>query len=127
MEVSSEQSGEGVTLEKLQSSLKKNVPEASRRAAKTVAEPGGSVSAKRRVEPRTGSVTAATKRSGSIGGSASAVSAPRWNNTGGLSHKALIFDGRRKIGAESAAGARSSFSLGSGLCGGCYRSSDEIW
>ncbi|KAL2604532.1 hypothetical protein AAZV13_09G072900 [Glycine max] len=110
MEVSSEQSGEGVTLEKLQSSLKKNVPEASRRAAKTVAEPGGSVSAKRRVEPRTGSVTAATKRSGSIGGSSSVVTAPRRNSTGGLSQKASISDGRRKTGTESAAGARSGAS-----------------
>ena len=125
MEVLSEKSNEDVAPEMLQSSSKKNVLEASRRVAKTVAN--GSVSVKRKAELRTDSAMVATKRSGSIGGSSSAVSAPRWNNTGGLSHKALIFDGRRKIGAESAAGARSSFSLGSGLCGGCYRSSDEIW
>lgn len=125
MEVLSEKSNEDVAPEMLQSSSKKNVLEASRRVAKTVAN--GSVSVKRKAELRTDSAMVATKRSGSIGGSASAFSAPRWNNTGGLSHKALIFDGRRKIGAESAAGSRSSFSLGSGLCGGCYRSSDEIW
>ncbi|KAG5105911.1 hypothetical protein JHK82_042881 [Glycine max] len=111
MEVSSEKSGEDVAPEMLQSSPKKNVPEASRRAAKTVAD--GPVSAKRKVEPRTGSVTAATKRSGSIGGSASAGSAPRRNSTGGLSQKASISDGRRKTGAESAAGARSGASSGS--------------
>nr|KYP38707.1 hypothetical protein KK1_040034 [Cajanus cajan] len=113
MEVSSEQSGEEVTPETLRSPSSKNIPEVSRRAAKTAAEPGGSVSAKRKVEPRSGSGTgsvAATRRSGSIGGSASAVSAPRRNSTGGLLQKASISDGRRKTGGDSAAGAKSGAS-----------------
>ncbi|TKY72978.1 187-kDa microtubule-associated protein AIR9 [Spatholobus suberectus] len=116
MEVSSEQSGEDVAPEKPQSSPKKNVSEASRRAARTASDSGGSVSAKRKVEPRTGlgtgsgSGSVATKRSGSIGGSASAVSAPRRSSTGGLLQKASISDGRRKTGSDSSAGAKSGAS-----------------
>ncbi|RDX87862.1 187-kDa microtubule-associated protein, partial [Mucuna pruriens] len=116
MEVSSEQSGEDMTPEKPESSPKKNVPEVARRAAKTAADSGGSVSAKRKVEPRSGSGsgagsgTVATKRSSSISGSGSSVSAPRRNSTGGLLQKASISDGRRKIVADSSAGAKSSAS-----------------
>lgn len=112
MEVSSEKSGDGVASEKLQSSPKKNLSEGLRRAARTAAEPSGSVSVKRKVELRTrsGTGSVAPRRSGSIGGSASAVSAPRRNSTGGLLQKESISDGRRKTVAESSAGAKSGAS-----------------
>ncbi|CAJ1975658.1 unnamed protein product [Sphenostylis stenocarpa] len=112
MEVSSEQSGEGVASEKPLSSPKKNVPEASRRAAKAAADPGGA--AKRKIEPRSGSSTGSgavpARRSGSIGGSASSVTAPRRNSTGGLSQKSSISAGGRKADSESVAGGKSSVS-----------------
>ncbi|WVZ21290.1 hypothetical protein V8G54_008612 [Vigna mungo] len=115
MEVSSEPSGEDVVPEKPLSSPKKSVPEASRRAAKTAAEPGGA--AKRKVESRTGSSagvgTVAARRSGLIGGSAGSVSAPRRNSTGGLSQKSSISVAGRKAGAESVAGGKSSVSSAS--------------
>ncbi|KAL2327482.1 hypothetical protein Fmac_020909 [Flemingia macrophylla] len=104
MEISSEQSGEEVTPERPQSPLRKNVPEVSRRASKMA----GSVSAKGKIGSGAGSVAA--RRSGSIGGSAGSVPVPRRNSTGGLLQKASISDGRRKAGADSAAGAKSSAS-----------------
>jgi len=115
MEVSSEQSGQDVAPEKAFGSPKRNVPEASRRAPKIAADSGGAV--KRRVEPRTGSTagagSAASRRSGSVGASASSVSAPRRNSTGGLSQKMSISAGGRKSGAESVGGGKSGVSSAS--------------
>ncbi|XP_047148992.1 187-kDa microtubule-associated protein AIR9 isoform X1 [Vigna umbellata] len=115
MDVSSEPSGEDVAPEKPLSSSKKSVPEVSKRAAKTAAEPGGA--AKRKVEPRTGSSagagTVAARRSGLIGGSASSVSALRRNSTGGLSQKSSISVAGRKASAESVGGGKSSVSSAS--------------
>ncbi|KAG5074777.1 hypothetical protein JHK84_056008 [Glycine max] len=57
--------------------------ECSRRVAKTITD--GSVSAKKKVESQIDSITTTTKRSSSIGGFASAISALRQNNIEGLS------------------------------------------
>ena len=117
MEEPLKQPGEGVTSEKPQAS-EKNSPEAVKSASsKTAANPGGSVSARKRVtEPRngsglglgTGSSAGAAKRSGSSSSSATSVSAPRRNSTGGLPQKPSISDGRRKTGADSAVGGSKS-------------------
>ena len=117
MEEPLKQPGEGVTSEKPQAS-EKNSPEAVKSASsKTAANPGGSVSARKRVtEPRngsglglgTGSSAGAAKRSGSSSSSATSVSAPRRNSTGGLPQKPSISDRRRKTGADSAAGGSKS-------------------
>ncbi|XP_027366103.1 187-kDa microtubule-associated protein AIR9 isoform X1 [Abrus precatorius] len=109
MEVSSEQS-EDVKPENPPSPAKKNGSEVAKRALKTAADTGGSVSARKRAEPKNHSGSVATKRSGSIGSSASSVTAPRRNSTGGLLQKSSISDGRRKSGADSAVGSKSSAS-----------------
>ncbi|KAK7328506.1 hypothetical protein VNO77_22615 [Canavalia gladiata] len=114
MEGSSEQS-EDVAAENPQSPLK-NATEGAKRAVKTTADSGGSVSARKRIEPKNGSGSVAvsgsvaTKRSSSIGGSASSVSGPRRNSTGGLHRKPSISDGRRKTSADSAASTKSTAS-----------------
>ncbi|KAK7304069.1 hypothetical protein RJT34_15087 [Clitoria ternatea] len=105
MEVSSGQLGEEVTPEKPRSPLKKNASECAQRAARTATD-----SVKKKAEPRNSSSTTATKRSGLSGGSAGTVSVPRRSSTGGLPQKSSISDGRRKPGADSAAGTKSSAS-----------------
>ncbi|XP_057433687.1 187-kDa microtubule-associated protein AIR9 isoform X2 [Lotus japonicus] len=81
-------------------------------AARIAATSGGSVSARKKVEPRNVSGSGAgTKRSGSIGGLASSVSVPpRRSSTGGLVQRPSVPDGSRKTVAESAAGGRSRVS-----------------
>ncbi|KAJ1437037.1 Leucine-rich repeat [Sesbania bispinosa] len=108
MEVPPEQSGEEVKPEKPRVPEKKNIPEGAKGTTKTAVNSGASVSARKKVEPRNGSDSgSSTKRSGSIGGSVSAV---RRNSTGGLLQKPSISDGRKKTSAESAARAKSSAS-----------------